>query len=88
VVGANMPATFYKGPPADGQVLCVSYTSGPVQLGNACLPVSCTLDAQDVVGFDIYMLVNDDGKGHATTEECNTDNNTDKVKVADCPVVK
>ncbi len=88
VVGANMPATFYKGPPADGRVLCVSYTTGPVQLGNACLPVSCELAAEDVVGSVVYMLVNDDGQGHATTEECNVNNNTDKVTVADCPVVK
>lgn len=88
VVGANMPATFYKGPPADGKVLCVSYTTGPVQLGNSCLPVSCQLPATEVIGSDVYMVVNDDGKGHATTEECNTINNTDKVTVADCPVVK
>jgi hypothetical protein len=88
VVGANMPATFYNGPPADGKVLCVSYTSGPVQLGNACLPVSCELPAQDVVGSDVYMVVNDDGQGHATTEECNTDNNTDKIAISECPVVK
>ncbi len=34
------------------------------------------------------MIVNDDGKGHATTEECNSANNTDKVVVEQCPDVK
>ncbi len=88
VVGADMPATFYLGPPAMGHVLCVSYTKGPVQLGNNCLPVSCAETEPIGPGAEIYLIVNDDGKGHATTEECNTSNNTDKVVVDQCPDVK
>jgi hypothetical protein len=88
VVGANMPATFYAGPPSDGKVLCVSYTSGPVQLGNTCLPVTCQIDGGVMPNSEVYMVVNDDGKGNATTEECKSDNNTDKIVVKECRVPK
>jgi len=92
VVGADMPASFYLGPPSMGHKLCTSYTPGPVQLGNQCLPVSCTVSPDDVAlvlvpGTEIYMVVNDDGMGHATTEECNTMNNTDKITFEQCPDV-
>jgi hypothetical protein len=92
VVGADMPASFYLGPPSDGHKLCTSYTSGPVQLGNQCLPVSCSVMGADVTavlmpGVQIYMVVNDDGMGHATTEECNTMNNVDMVSFEQCPDV-
>jgi hypothetical protein len=88
VVGANMPATFYAGPPSDGKVLCVSYTQGPVQLGNTCLPVTCQIDGGITPGSEVYMVVNDDGEGHATTEECKSDNNTDRIEVKECRVPK
>ena len=32
-VGASMPATFYVGEPTDENILCVSYTEGPVPRG-------------------------------------------------------
>jgi len=80
-VGADMPATFYKGDAAAKDILCVSYTKGPVPVGG-CLDVSCEVPGE-VVG-KVTMVVNDDGKGGMTTVECNSDNNTDDVTVANC----
>jgi hypothetical protein len=80
-VGADMPATFYKGDPAAKEILCVSYTKGPVPVGG-CLDVSCEV-AGEVTGT-VTMVVNDDGKGGMTTVECDSENNTDDVKVTDC----
>ena len=82
-VGADMPATFYQGEPADGVVLCVSYTQGPVPV-QGCLQVSCTIDA--AVSGQITMVVNDDGGGGQTTVECNSDNNRDTVAIESCVV--
>jgi hypothetical protein len=83
-----MPATFYVGPPEDENILCTSYTDGPVKIGDFCLPVSCTFSGSVSDNSEIFMVVNDDGKGNATTEECNTDNNVDSVLVPVCTVVK
>ncbi len=80
-VGADMPATFYKGDPAAGTVLCVSYTKGPVPIGG-CLDVSCEVPGE--VSGKVTMVVNDDGKGGRTTVECDTDNNVDDVTVGNC----
>jgi hypothetical protein len=82
-VGAAMPATFYLGDPADGNILCVSYTAGPVPVGG-CMRVSCLVE-NSVDGI-VTMVVNEDGAGNATTVECKTDNNTDMVSVRDCLV--
>jgi hypothetical protein len=81
VVGADMPATFYKGDPASKEILCTSYTKGPVPVGG-CLDVSC--DVTGGVSGKITMVVNDDGKGGMTTVECNPDNNTDTVTIGKC----
>ncbi|MCU0659889.1 MAG: VCBS repeat-containing protein, partial [Polyangiaceae bacterium] len=81
-VGAALPATFYKGNPADGVLLCTSYTAGPVPSGG-CLEVSCEVP----VGVDgeITMVVNDDGAGNKTTVECESGNNEDRVQLlAEC----
>ncbi|MCA9580151.1 MAG: VCBS repeat-containing protein [Myxococcales bacterium] len=80
-VGAALPATFYKGDPADGEILCVSYTEGPVPVGG-CLGVSCEI-AESVDG-KVTMVVNDDGQGGRTTVECNDQNNEDSVTVISC----
>jgi len=77
-VGASMPATFYVGDPADENLLCVSYTEGPVPVGG-CLDVSCIIDV-DIQG-QITMVVNDDGQGGRTTTECNDNNNSDDVSI-------
>ncbi len=82
-VGADMPATFYQGDPADGQILCVSYTQGPVPV-QGCLEVSCAVDAE--VTGEITMVVNDNGGGGQTTVECNSNNNTDHVTIESCVV--
>ncbi len=80
-VAAALPATFYLGDPAAGNILCVAYTAEPVPVGE-CREVSCPIGAQ-VAGL-ITMVVNDDGMGNALTVECNDDNNTDTVEVAEC----
>jgi hypothetical protein len=80
-VGADMPATFYKGDPAGKEILCVSYTQGPVPVGG-CLDVSC--EVPGAVSGKVTMVVNDDGKGGMTTVECNSDNNLDTVTVGKC----
>ena len=77
-VGASMPATFYAGDPADENLLCVSFTEGPVPVGS-CLEVSCIIDV-DIQG-KITMVVNDDGQGGRTTTECNDSNNSDDVTI-------
>jgi hypothetical protein len=82
-VGADMPATFYRGEPAAGEVLCVSFTPGPVPV-EGCLLVSCTIDG--AVTGEITMVVNDDGGGGQTTVECNSDNNQDTVTIESCVV--
>ncbi len=82
-VGADMPATFYQGDPADGQILCVSYTQGPVPV-QGCLEVSCAVDAE--ITGEITMVVNDNGGGGQTTVECNSENNTDHVTIESCVV--
>ncbi len=82
-VGADMPATFYQGDPAEGQILCVSYTQGPVPV-QGCLDVSCAVDAE--ITGEITMVVNDNGGGGQTTVECNSDNNRDTVSIESCVV--
>lgn len=79
-VGADMPATFYRGD-AGGEILCVSYTQGPVPVGG-CLDVSCEVGG--AVSGKVTMVVNDDGNGGMTTVECNADNNADFVSVGKC----
>jgi len=85
VVGADMPATFYLGEAAAENILCVSYTPGPVPVGG-CLEVQCLAPTTEVPnGSTITMVVNDDGTGRgATTNECNLDNNTDFVVIDAC----
>lgn len=80
-VAAALPATFYLGEPGTGEILCVAYTAEPVPVGE-CREVSCPIG--DEVSGLITMVVNDDGQGGALTVECNDDNNTDTVVVADC----
>ncbi len=85
-VGADMPATFYLGDVEPANILCISYTKGPVPEGD-CLPVSCSVNQSVPGGSTITMVVNDDGTGRgATSEECNLDNNTDAVAINACVV--
>ena len=78
-VGSLLPATFYDDTMA---VICTSFTEEPVPIGE-CRPVSCDLPMS--VGGLITMIVNDDGNGGRTTVECNTDNNTDSLRIGLCP---
>ncbi len=85
-VGSELPATFYLGDPSDKNVLCTSYTDGPVPT-NGCSLVECALpDA--VSGKKVTLVVNDDGTGKPKTVECRDDNNTDSVTVGVCNVIR
>ena len=81
-VGSKLPATFYD---KDGKILCVSYTTAPVQGNNDCQLVTCEADRAKVM-TSIKITVNDDGKGGRTTLECRDENNSDQVtiKPEDC----
>ncbi len=80
-VGANLPATFYLGDPADHNVLCVAYTSEPVPVSE-CRDVSCEI-AEGVNGV-ITIVVDDDGQGGQVALECFENNNTDTITIRDC----
>ena len=76
-VGSQLPATFYD---KDGKILCVSYTTNPVQGNNDCQPVTCEADPARTTGI-IKIVVNDDGKGGRTTIECREENNSDQLEI-------
>ena len=80
-VAAALPATFYLGDPADGNVLCVAYTAEPVPVSE-CREVSCEIG--NAISGEVTMVVNDDGMGGMLTVECIDDNNTDVVVVDEC----
>jgi hypothetical protein len=86
-VGAALPATFYAGDPADGAILCTSYTSGPVPVGD-CLEVTCALTEAIEQKTTITMVVNDDGMGGRTTLECDTANNGSEIEIEKCDIPK
>lgn len=83
-VGANLPATFYLGDPADGVVLCVAYTAEPVPV-EECREVSCAID--DSVNGIVTVVVDDDGQGGEFALECFENNNSDSVQIQDCKPV-
>lgn len=76
-VGSKLPATFYD---AAGQILCVSYTTNPVQGNNDCQLVTCEA-ARDRAKGVIKIVVNDDGMGGRTTVECRDGNNSDMLEI-------
>ena len=84
-VGAALPATFYAGSVAPENIICVSYTEGPVPVGG-CLEVSCEILA-DVDG-EVILVVNDDGVGGQLTVECFEGNNQHSSSVNDCTIVQ
>jgi len=83
-VGAALPATFYLGDPADGEILCVAFTEEPVPVSE-CRTVSCMIDGE--VNGMVTIVVNDDGMGGKVTVECDYENNTDTVQIIDCKPV-
>jgi len=68
-------------------VLCVSYTTDPVQGNNDCKQVTCDVDRTMVQGI-VRMVVNDDGMGGRTTLECRAENNADEIEIrpGDCRI--
>ena len=84
-VGAALPATFYAGEVAEENVVCVSYTDGPVPVGG-CLDVSCSISS--TVEGTLTLVVNDDGEGGRITVECEDENNEHTSTVNTCAVVE
>lgn len=86
-VGSNMPAAFYLGDDTS-MPLCQTQTPGPVPKGE-CQNIECTIPKADVpTNSIITMIVNDVGGGNRLVDECNYENNTAKVKVEKCVVVR
>ena len=90
-VGANMPATFYLGPPGMlGAPVCGPVlTNGPVPVGPDCAAITCTAELAAVPGGStITMIVNDAGGGtpgsNRIVDECNYANNTSTVVIEKC----
>lgn len=83
-VGSKLPATFYKGDPAENNIICTSYTDSNVAAGE-CRFVHCEMDS--LVTGKLTMVVNDDGNGGRTTVECDTNNNTDMIEISECTIV-
>ncbi|MBQ9241631.1 MAG: VCBS repeat-containing protein [Proteobacteria bacterium] len=83
-VGSKLPATFYKGDPAENNIICTSYTDSNVAAGE-CRFVHCEMDA--LITGKLTMVVNDDGNGGRTTVECDSNNNTDTIEITECTIV-
>jgi hypothetical protein len=84
-VGANLPATFYLGDPADGKSSCASPTPRSRCPIGECRDVSCELD--DSVDGTVTVVVDDDGQGGQAALECFENNNTDTILIQDCDPV-
>jgi len=86
-IGSNMPAAFYLGDDRT-MPLCQTETPGPVPKGG-CQDITCTIPKMDVpINSTITMIVNDVGGGNRLVDECNYDNNTAKVVVERCMLVR
>jgi hypothetical protein len=67
----NMPNTFYLRDPrtAPDSALCTAYTAGPIQPGK-CEIVSCAWTNPPPAPVDLWLRVNDDGKGGRPQTQC------------------
>lgn len=75
-IAAMMPATFYgKDPRTDpNTALCTAYTKSPISPGR-CAVVSCEWTSPPPSGsVDMWLRVNDDGKGGRPQTQCKNDN--------------
>ena len=53
--GSALPATFYLGDPAEGNILCVAYTEEPVPV-EECREVSCAID-NEIMGTIVTRII-------------------------------
>ena len=85
-VGSRLPASFYKGSVSRSNLLCTTFTSDPVPLGE-CREVTCDLPSGQSLnpGDTVVVVVNDDGMGGRNTAECEYDNNSESVVIEACP---
>ena len=75
-IATMMPATFYgKDPRIDpNTALCTAYTKSPIAPGH-CAIVNCEWMSPPPSGsVDVWLRVNDDGKGGRPQTQCKNDN--------------
>ena len=88
-VSTNLPASFFfydKENDTRGDRICTSYTKTPVGIGK-CDKVGCEVTEdvfKSLVGKDVLMITNEDEHGHRSTDECNYNNNNDKITINAC----
>ncbi len=89
-VSKNLPASFYFYDETKennrGERICTSYTKTPVGIGQ-CDKVGCevTKDVFDaLIGKDVLMITNENEYGFRSTDECNYNNNNDRIRIDAC----
>ena len=87
---SELPASFFyydeNAEDKRGEPICTSYTGFTVERGR-CYIVGCELTNEEFArlpGKKVLMVANLDENGHATTVECNDQNNTDTIEIGDC----
>mgnify|MGYP002147346546 CR=1 FL=1 len=85
---AGLPATFYLGSPlvSGHRTLCTARTEKPVAVGD-CQAISCDWLNPSPLPYDLWLRVNDDGKGGHPVTECRAGNDLAHLSLADCPAV-
>lgn len=89
-VSTNLPASFffYDETKEDnrGARICTSYTKTAVGIGH-CDKVGCEVTKEvfdQLTGKEVLMITNEDEYGFRTTDECNYNNNNDRIFVDIC----
>jgi hypothetical protein len=84
----GLPSTFYLGSPlmSGHRVLCTAKTERDVEAGD-CQPVSCEWQNPPPPPYDLWLRVNDDGKGGMPANECKNGNNLAHLQLSMCPNV-
>lgn len=83
-VGAGLPLSFYKGDPAQKQLICTARSKAQIDPGT-CETVSCPWkNAPENNPTDVWMVADDAGLGKGTTTECEEGNNRGLLKGLTC----
>ncbi|MBL9043321.1 MAG: VCBS repeat-containing protein [Myxococcales bacterium] len=87
-LSAGLPATFYLGDPQQvgARVLCTTKTDKAIAAGD-CLGISCEWNNPSPPPYDLWLRVNDDGKGSHPVAECKSGNNLAHKQLSACPSV-
>jgi hypothetical protein len=85
-IPGGLPATFYLGDPRGNgaRPICTAYTTAPAQSGE-CQPVSCDFMDPPPPPYDLWLRVDDDGKGGHPLSECKGGNDLAHLQLDSCP---